>query len=121
MVSKKVRCIYGGYYEVIKSVAYDAPLKFKPYAQAGVKFDRDGVMLVSYESPIIRIACDTIEFYNTAPDYSRTTISHVGAFLKEYAPNISYYQVKRAYHTDLLRTWNIMGDNLVNSETGEVI
>lgn len=121
MVSKKVRCIYGGYYEVVKSVEYDAPLKFKPYAQAGVKFDRDGVMLVSYESPIIRIACDTVEFYNTAPDYSRTTIKHVSAFLKEYAPNISYYQVKKAFYTDPLQAWDIMGDDLVHPETGEVV
>lgn len=121
MITKKVRCIYGGCYEQIKSVKYDRALKYKPYAQAGVLLDDEGVTLVSYESSIIRLHCDTIEFYNTAPDYSRTTISHVSAFLKEYVPNISYYQVKKAYYTDTDIEWHIVDGDLVHPLTGEVI
>lgn len=120
MVTKKVRCLYG-YYEQIKSVTYNRSLKYKPYAQAGVVFDDEGVTLVSYESPIIRLHCDTIQFYETAPDYSRTTISHVGAFLKEYAPSISYYQVKKAFYKDACNEWHIVDGDLVHALTGEVI
>lgn len=120
MVTKKVRCLYG-YYEQIKSVTYNRSLKYKPYAQAGVVLDDEGVTLVSYESPIIRLHCDAIEFFNTAPDYSRTTISHVSAFLKEYAPTISYFQVKKAFNTDALNEWHIVDGDLVNPLTGEVI
>lgn len=121
MITKKVRCIYGGYYEQIKSVKYDRALEYKPFAQAGVVLDDEGATLVSYESPIIRLHCDAIEFFNTAPDYSRTTISHVSAFLKEYAPTISYFQVKKAFNTDALNEWHIVDGDLVNPLTGEVI
>lgn len=107
MVTKKIRCL--------------RTLKYKPYAQAGVVFDDEGVTLVSYESPIIRLHCDTIEFYETAPNYSRTTISHVSAFLKEYAPTISYFQVKEAFNTDALNEWHIVDGDLVHPLTGEVI
>ena len=99
MITRKIRCLYGDY-EQIKTVKYDRALKYKPYAQVGVVLDEEGITLVSYESPIIRLHCDIIEFFNTAPDCSRTTISHVSAFLKEYAPTISYYQVKKAFYTD---------------------
>lgn len=120
MVTKKVKCIYG-YYEQIKSVTYNRSLKYKPYAQAGVVLDDEGVTLVSYESPIIKLHGDTIEFFNTAPNYSRTTISHVSAFLKEYAPTISYFQVKEAFNTDALNEWHIVDGDLVHPLTGEVI
>lgn len=120
MVAKKVKCIYG-YYESVKVVTYDKALKYKPYAQAGVKFEGDSVILISYESPILKLNSNTIEFYNTEPDYSRTTIGHVGAFLREYASTISYHQVKRAFHTDALNEWNISGYDLINAFTGEVI
>ena len=120
MVTKKVRCLYG-HYEQIKSVTYNRSLKYKPYAQAGVVLDDKDVTLVSYESPIIRLHCDAIEFFNTAPNCSRTTISHVSAFLKEYAPNISYYQVKKAYYKDTHIEWHIVDDNLVHPLTGEVV
>lgn len=121
MITKKVRCIYGGYYEQVKSVKYDKALIFKPYAQAGVVLDDEGATLVSYESPIIRFHCDAIEFFNTAPNCSRTTISHVSAFLKEYAPSISYYQVKKAFYTDARSEWDIVDGDLVHPLTGEVI
>lgn len=120
MVTKKVRCLYG-YYEQIKSVTYSRSLKYKPYAQAGVGLDDESITLVSYESPIIRLHCDTIEFYETAPDYSRTTISHVIAFLREYAPKITYQQVKRAFYTDACGEWHIVDGDLVHALTGEVI
>lgn len=120
MVTKKVRCLYG-YYEQIKSVTYNRSLKYKPYAQAGVVLDNEGVTLVSYESPIIRLHCDIIEFYNKGPDYSRTTIKHVLAFLKEYTPTINYYQIKKAFHTDACNEWHIVAGHLVNPVTGEVI
>lgn len=120
MVTKKVRCLYG-YYEKVKSITYDKALKYKPYAQAGVKFDGNSVTLISYESPILTLHDDTIEFYNTEPDYSRSTIGHVIAFLKEYAPTISYQQVKKAYHTDALCEWAISRGDLVHTEFGEVI
>lgn len=124
MITKKVRCIYGGYYEQVKSVKYDRALKYKPYAQAGVIVDdtfKNCHILVSYESDIIRVIDGTIDFYGVSPDYSRSTIGHVIAFLKEYAPTISYQQIKRAYHAGSENVWLIDGNKLVNTETGEVI
>lgn len=120
MVRKKVKCVYG-YYEQVKSVTYDKSLKFKPYAQAGVTFEGDRVTLISYDSPILTLSCNSIEFYDTAPDYSHSTIGHVIAFLKEYAPTISYQQVKKAYHTDVGSEWTISGGNLLHLNLGEVI
>ena len=120
MVTKKVKCIYG-YYKQIKSVTYNRSLKYIPYAQAGILLDDEGVTLVSYESPIIRLHRDAIEFCNTAPNCTRTTISHVSAFLKEYAPNISYFQVKEAYYKDAEIEWHIVDGDLVNPLTGEVV
>jgi hypothetical protein len=121
MVTKKVRCIYGGYYLKEVLMHYDRALSYKPYAQAGVDVDGSSLTLVSYESPIIRYDGSTLVFFSTAPNYSRTTISHVNAFCKEYIPNISYHLVKRMYEANSEGIWKINKHDVLDTTTGEVI
>lgn len=107
------RKVLNGYYYVM--VQYDAPLKFQPYAQAGVRYfaepsslnpdnyDRlNVVQLVSYVTPILEYHRDTDELYIVFdPTYSASTRKHVISFLREYVPHVTYQQVRDAYHSYL--------------------
>ena len=86
---------------------YTKPLRFMPYAQAGMVKNKYGIHLVSYTTRVISISPDG--WLDCTGTYSPTTRKHIGAFLKEYAPSLSYYDAKRAY----------LNDYEININTGE--
>ena len=89
-------------------------LRYMPYAQAKVfHFDDDTIALISYRTTVITIDHDG--WLTCTGTYSRTTIRHIGAFMKEFVtyPNGShgsYYDAKNAY----------LGNYKINIYTGEV-
>ena len=105
MYTKKV---IDGIYEV--TARYDDRLKYCPYGSCGVVFSDDGtVHLISYTTLVCSITKDG--WMSCTGTYSRTTIKHIGAFLKEYAPNMCYYDAKGCYE----------GNYELNINTGEII
>lgn len=104
MYTKKV---IDGYYE--KTVSYDKRLAYCPYGSAGVVFNNNGIHLVSYTTLVCSINNDG--FLSCTGTYSATTRKHIGAFLKEYAPNLCYYDAKNAYEKGYA----------INIHTGEII
>ena len=104
MYTKKV---LDGYYYT--NVTYDKRLEHCPYGSCGVVFYGDSIHLVSYTTRVISIDCDG--FLSCTGTYSPTTRKHINAFLKEYAPSISYQIAKKCY-TDSIA---------INIYTGEVI
>lgn len=74
-------------------------LKDHAYMQAhvDVNYDGDSQTLVSYDTPVITITRGRfngkdVKFVTCTGLYSRTTIKHIGLFLKEFG--IEYYSVK---------------------------
>lgn len=104
MYTKK---IVNGYF--VETVSYDKRLAYCPNGSAGVVFNDNGVHLVSYTTVVCSI--DNDGFLTCTGTYSATTRKHIGAFLKEYAPTMCYYDAKKAYE---------MG-YAVNIHTGEII
>lgn len=83
-------------------------LKYCPYGQAYVTVDEYGaISLVSYRTTVIVI--DPLGWLTCTGTYSRTTIKHISAFMKEYT-NLDYYTAKNAY----LKNYTI------NIHTGEI-
>lgn len=97
----KAHCQYGYYCKEV-SVMVNGALSLMPYAQAGYVVHGDVVWLVSYESFIFGYNRSTgaihFELTDAAPDYSRTTAKHVGAFCKEFCPQYTYHDIKRMYY-----------------------
>lgn len=79
-------------------------LKNMPYAQAQVKVTDNQIVLISYTTPVIYIEKDSGEVFVTGT-YSPTTRKHIGAFCKEYLPNLSYQDIKHLYLKN--ETYNI--------------
>lgn len=106
MYHYKARCMYG-YYEKYIDVYTDKRLENMPYAQAGVNiYDIVGSTrydLISYETLVLTLCNNAIKLYIN-PAYSRSTGKHVSAFLKEYAPELSYYDLKEAYINGKFKT-----------------
>ena len=88
------------------------PLKEMPYAQACVRtYDHGMVVLQSYKTDVIYIIDD---WMTVTGIYSRTTIRHISAFMKEmsakYGVNLTYQMAKNCWR-----------DNYrMNLTTGEV-
>lgn len=88
------------------------PLKEMPYAQACVRtYDNGMVVLQSYKTDVIYIIDD---WMTVTGIYSRTTIRHISAFMKEmsvkYGVNLTYQMAKNCWR-----------DNYrMNLTTGEV-
>lgn len=94
----RTREIYGGIYEVHGIATVDRRLQAMPYAQAGICVDQYGETLISYTTPAVRVENGKAHFL-IAPDYSRTTGKHVGAFLREISRGrVDYHDAKRAYY-----------------------
>lgn len=97
----KAREIVGGYYERTVEVEVDARLKSMPHAQCGVRFDKHGcIEFVSYSTTVITI--DPEGWLVCTGTYSQTTRKQIGKFLAEYAPQISYQDVKRCYENNCM-------------------
>ena len=88
------------------------PLKEMPYAQACVRtYDNGMIVLQSYNTDVIYIIDD---WMTVTGIYSRTTIRHISAFMKEmsakYGINLTYQMAKLCWR-----------DNYrMNLTTGEV-
>lgn len=90
MYTKKVN---DGYFA--KTVTYDKNLAFCPYGSCGIVKNSNGINLISYTTVVCTI--DNMGFLTCTGTYSNTTRKHINAFLKEYAPRLSYYDAKKAY------------------------
>ena len=90
-------------------------LSTMPYAQAHVEIDSYGnIALYSYNTLVILI--DSNGWLECTGIYSRTTIRHIGAFMREYVkwPNGErgdYFTAKNAY----------LGGYQLNIKTGEIV
>ena len=104
MYTKK---IIDGYFE--KTVCYDKNLAYCPYGSAGVIIDGENIHLISYTTRVCTI--DAEGFLSCTGTYSATTRKHIGAFLKEYAKNLCYYDAKNAYENGYK----------INIHTGEIV
>lgn len=103
MYTKK---IIDGYFE--KTVCYDKRLAHCPYGSCGVVFNEYGTHLVSYTTLVCSI--DNDGWLTCTGTYSQTTRKHIGAFIKEYAPMLNYYNAKHCYENDVM----------INIYTGEI-
>ena len=103
MYTKK---IIDGYLE--KTVTYDKRLQYCPHGSCGVVFNDYGTHLISYTTLVCSIDHDG--WLTCTGTYSQTTRKHIGAFIREYAPMLSYYSAKHCYENDVM----------MNIYTGEV-
>ena len=84
-------------------------LKNHPYAQCSVHVLLDGsVVFTSYNTDVIYIDKDGWLYVSGL--YSATTRKQIGYFLKEYVPQLNYYDIKRLYYSNLK----------INIHTGEI-
>lgn len=84
-------------------------LKNHPYAQCSVRVLTDGsVVFTSYNTDVIYI--DKDGWLCVSGLYSATTRKQIGYFLKEYAPALSYQDIKSLYYNK----------RLLNIYTGEI-
>lgn len=72
-------------------------LKYAPYAQCRVEIDGDKITFISYSTAVIFMnknedGCRVMECTGT---YSPTTRKQIGRFLQEYAPDLTYYDMKK--------------------------
>lgn len=79
-----------------------------PYAQAHVVIDNN-IALVSYDTTVCVI--DPDGWLTCTGTYSQTTRRHISNFIKEYAPNLSYYDAKFCYEHSFA----------MNIHTGEIM
>ena len=84
-------------------------LAYQPSAQAGVIFDNNGIHLISYTTLVCTI--DNEGYLSCTGTYSQTTRRHIGSFLKEYAPNLNYYNAKACYENS----------HKIHVQTGEIV
>lgn len=70
-----------------------------PYAQCAVRKIDGCVILRSYETDVISI--DSLGWLYVKGLYSATTRRHIGYFLKEYVPALSYQAAKKLYEDNL--------------------
>ena len=84
-------------------------LKNHPYAQCSVRVQIDGTLVfTSYNTDVIYIDKDGWLYVSGL--YSMTTRKQIGYFLKEYVPQLSYYDIKCLYYSN----------HMINIHTGEV-
>ena len=94
MYNKEIR-VDNGWGYTRKTVSYDRKLKYCPYGSAGVNIGYKRLYLISYET--CAAALDDNGWLECSCIYRQTTAKHIRAFLREYAPNISYQDVKVAF------------------------
>ena len=92
---KKYTCYPHEYSNSARTMILDRPLSRMPYATAGVNVECDGVSLWSYTTCAAEIHENALTVSCLC---SNTTRRHVSAFLREYAPRITYQDAKRAYN-----------------------
>lgn len=89
-----------GYYYV-KNVYRDRPLKYRPCGQCGILENDETIALQSYTTTVLVLNKMTGWLYCTGL-YSNTTRRHIGLWLKEVCPNVSYYTIKKCYNDGMI-------------------
>ena len=70
-------------------------LKNHPYAKCAVEVRNGMTCFISYSTPVIFISYrDGHRYIECTGTYSATTRKQIGYFLKEYAPDLSYHDMK---------------------------
>ena len=69
------------------------------YAQAYTISDERGVSLISYTTLVCTV--DPDGWLTCTGIYSRTTIKHIGWFMREFGHGRTYYDAKRCYLDDV--------------------
>ena len=99
-----------GYFAKDTRVSVTKRLDRQPYAQAGIIIYEDGRKdLISYSTLVCTV--DKDGWLTCTGTYSQTTRKHISSFIREVAPNLSYYDAKRCYEND----------EAINIYTGEII
>ena len=71
-------------------------LENHPYSNCHVEIENDRIVFVSYTTAVIFITHrDGQRFVECTGTYSATTRKQIGYFLREYAPDLCYYDMKR--------------------------
>ena len=84
-------------------------LKNHPYSNCSIRVLTDGsVVFTSYNTDVIYIDKDGWLYVSGL--YSVTTRKQIGYFLKEYVPQLSYYDIKCLYYSN----------HMINIHTGEI-
>ena len=73
---------------------YSKNLKGHEFAQCGIRENKNYIELISYITPVIYVDKNTNKL-TCSGTYSATTRKHISWFLKEYYPEVSYYDVKK--------------------------
>lgn len=107
------KCTTGNYIRANYRVYVTSRLRYMPAAQAGVldTFDSCGepvLIMYSYITPVLIVTRGCVWCSGL---YSNTTRRHISAFLREYFPNISYYDIKLVAGTHYG----------IDTESGEVV
>ena len=94
----KMRSAYLGYKETIAMPDHES-------AQCKILVDYDGnICLLSYNTIVCKVNTDGWFYINGL--YSRTTIKHIGWFMRyisaHFSTSVSYYDAKRCYEHDLI-------------------
>jgi len=74
-------------------------LKSHPYANCKIIITDEYIYLKSYNTIILKY-CITDYTLSVSGLYSSTTRKHIGYWLKEVLPGVSYSQVKKAYENN---------------------
>ena len=99
-----------GYFAKDTRVSVTKRLDRQPHAQAGINIHNDGRKdLISYSTLVCTV--DKDGWLTCRGLYSKTTRCHISSFIREVAPNFSYYDAKRCYEND----------EAINIYTGEII
>ena len=77
-------------------------LRDHAYAQCAVYIDdQDNATMVSYYTPVILVKRENGKRYvKCTGTYSATTSRHISWFLREYEPDLCYYDMKRIVNQD---------------------
>ena len=73
------------------------PLKYMPYAQAHIEETLTGSKLISYTTTVCEIKDGWLSCFGL---YSMTTRKHIGAYIREKAPRLSYYDAKWCFENE---------------------
>lgn len=96
-------------------------LQGHPSAQCKVILTGKAITLVSYTTEVIRVSRTEGGFIMACTGlYSMTTRKHIGYFLKEYYPNVSYQDIKAIAGTGesiILDIYGVKHDGIVYNRT----
>lgn len=80
-------------------------------AQCRVVLSGGAITLVSYQTEVVKVSrCELGWIVSCSGLYSMTTRRHISWFLKEYFPNLNYYDIKAIAGTEDVIRLDIYGN-----------